>query len=119
MHKTVILTLLLLSAVWLAAQEMPPSNATKTGKAEPTTIQGCLQSAENKFTLVESDGTAHLLSGSGKKLSQEVGHEVELTGKNETRTLDATVPGGASNVKMMTIFQVKTIKKVDDTCKSY
>ena len=121
MHKTAMLALLLLlCALWTPAQEMPPSDATKKpGKAEPTTIEGCLQNSDNQFTLIESDGTAHRLAGSGNKLSKEVGHEIEVTGKAETRTIDTTPQGGASAVKMITVFQVKTIKKVDDTCKSY
>jgi hypothetical protein len=121
MPKTLMLALsLLLSALSMPAQEMPPTDATrKAGKAEPVTLQGCLQSSDNQFMLMESDGTAHRLAGSGNKLSKEVGHEIEVTGKDETRTFDTTPQGGASSVKMITVFQVKTIKKVDDTCKSY
>lgn len=119
MYKTVPLALLfLLSVSWLQAQPAsPPSD--KNQVSEPTTLQGCLQTSESKFLLIESDGTTHTLSGNDKKLSREVGHEVELTGKNEASTLDATPAGGASAVKVITVFQVKTIKKVDDTCKSY
>lgn len=119
MHRTLMLALLLLLFVaWLQAQPASPSS-DKSKSPEPTMIQGCLQSSENKFILIESDGTAHTLSGSDKKLSHQVGHEVELTGKNESSTLDATPAGGASAVRVITVFQVKTVKQVADTCKSY
>jgi len=118
MPKSLTLALLLLSTLWLQAVPANPSS-DKSKSNEPITLQGCLQSSESKFLLIESDGTTHTLAGSDKKLSHEVGHEVELTGKNEASTLDATPAGGASAVKVITVFQVKTIKKVDDTCKSY
>jgi hypothetical protein len=117
-RKLMLALLLPLSAAWLQAQPANPSS-DKNKPSEPVTIQGCLQDSENKFILIESDGTTHVLSGSGGKLKHELGHEVELTGKNETETLDDTSPGGASSVKMITVFQVKTIKHVDDTCKTY
>ena len=119
MRKTLMLALLLLlSAAWLQARPANPSS-DKNNASEPVTIQGCLQNSDNQFTLIESDGTAHTLAGSGKKLSQQVGHEIEVTGKDETRTTDTTPVGGASSVKMITVFQVKTIKQIADTCKSY
>jgi hypothetical protein len=119
MRKTLMLALLLLlSAAWLQGQPVNPSS-DKNNPSEPVTIQGCLQNPENKFTLIESDGTTHVLSGSSSKLGKEVGHEVELTGKNESETLDATPPGGASAVKIITVFHVKTIKHIDNTCKTY
>lgn len=117
MRKTMVLALLL-SAAGLHAQPANPSS-DKNKPSEPTTLEGCLQSSESKFILIESDGTAHTLAGSGNKLSKEVGHEVELTGKDESSSLDTTPPGGASSVRVITVFRVKTIKKVDDTCKSY
>ena len=121
MHKPLMFALaLLLFALWVPAQEMPSAEATrKAGKAGPVTLQGCLQSSDNQFMLIESDATAHRLAGNGNKLSKEVGHEIEVTGKDEIRTLDTTPQGGASSVKMITVFQVKTIKQVADTCKSY
>ncbi len=84
-----------------------------------TTLQGCLQSADYQYTLTDSDGTAHTLVGSLGKLAHQVGHEVEVTGKPGTRSQDTTPPGGASSVKVITVFEVKTVKQVADTCKSY
>jgi hypothetical protein len=86
-------------------------------KPDPNTLTGCLKRADNEYMLTDDEGTAHLLMGSNKKLSRELGHEVEITGKPGTRTDDFTVPGGASNTIERKVFDVKTIKHLADFCR--
>ena len=112
------LTVLLLATAWLQAQPANPSSE-KNKAAEVTTLQGCLRSADNDYTLTDSDGTEHTLVGSLSKLARQVGHEVEVTGKPGTRSQDTTPVGGASSVRVTVVFEVKTVKQVADTCKSY
>jgi hypothetical protein len=102
--------MLLLSAVWLRAQD-----AGKTSNLE--TIEGCLQMTEGQYNLIDDTGTIHHLVGGGSKLKQQVGHEVEIAGKTGARTLDATPPGGASNAVTQVIFEVKSVKHIADVCK--
>ena len=117
MLKTLMLALLLISAAWVQAlQEPPPSNA---GTSSPDTIEGCLQTDSGEYTLTDNTGTVHRLAGAGKKLKPQVGHQVELTGKPTWRSLDATVAGGASNVKTQYVFEVKSVKQIADACKTY
>ena len=116
MRKTLTLALLLLSAVWLQAQTNPSSDKSKT--SGPVTIEGCLQSAGGEFTLTESNGTVHQLSGSGNKLGHQVGHEVQITGKHSTKTTADTSYGAASSAQVVPVFEVKTVTQVADTCKS-
>jgi len=67
--------------------------------------------------LTDDEGTVHRLVGSDKKLSRELEHEIEVTGKPGTRTYDVTVPGGASTGIERQVFEVKTVKHVADICK--
>lgn len=117
MHKLLILALLL-SPEWVQAQPAGPSS-DKNKTASLTTIDGCLQSADNEFTLTESDGTSHTLAGNGNKLNHQVGHQVEITGKPGIRTVDTTPVGGASSAKEIPVFEVKSLKQIADTCKGY
>jgi len=110
-RKTLVLTLVLLvSAVWLQAQD-----AGKTSSLE--TIEGCLQRSEGQYSLTDNTGTIHHLTGGASKLNPHVGHEVEITGKPGVRTLDTTPQGGASSAVEQPIFEVKSVKHVADTCK--
>jgi|SRR5271157_2657114 len=116
MHKTVILALLLFAA-WLQAQPANPSS-DKNKPSDVTTIQGCLQSAAGIFTLTESNGTVHRLSGYANKLSHHVGHEVQITGKPGVNTVSDTSYGAASSAEEIPVFDVKTVTHIADTCKS-
>lgn len=112
MRKTLMLTLvLLISAVWLQAQDAGQTSS-------PTTIQGCLQFTKGHYFLTDSGGTAHQLSGQANKLQAHVGHTIEITGKPGTRTVGTTVQGSASTAKTQEVFKVASVKHVADTCKA-
>jgi len=118
MYKTPILALLLSCATWsLALGGTSTSNAGQDA-GSLATISGCLQKDEGQYSLIDGTGTLHRLAGASKKLSPHVGHEVELTGKPTWITIDATPPGGASNVRQQYVFEVKTVKQLADTCQS-
>lgn len=114
MHKTLMLALVLFSAVWLQAQEAPKSDASKM--SGPTTLQGCLTYAHGKFSLTDSSGTKHPLRGKVDNLKPHVGHEIEVTGMPSTRTKSTTVQGSASSATVISVFQVESFKHVADTC---
>ena len=122
MYKNLILALsLLLSAGWLQAQTRVSSSDTSQAPAKtsgPTTIRGCLQSAAGTFTLTESNGTVHRLSGYANKLSHQVGHEVQITGKPGVKTVDTSQQNIASSAEEIPVFEVKTVTHIADTCKS-
>ena len=125
MHKTLTLLLgLLLSAACLQGQsgssvpdpgQAPAKASGKTSSL--TTMEGCLQSSQGQYTLTDSDGTVHQLSGAANKLIHHVGHQVELTGKPGIRTSDTTQPGTASSAVEEAVFEVKSIKHLADKCK--
>ena len=112
MPKTLLLILaLLISTVWLRAQD-----AGQTSSA--TTIQGCLKYSKGHYRLTEDNGTVHQLSGEANKLTKHVGHEVEITGMPGVRTVGTTIQGSASSAKEEQVFKVKSVKHVADACTS-
>jgi len=121
--RNAVLLAVLLSAVSVlaVAQSAAPTPDTQQAQNIPwdqTSYTGCLQSSRGKFTLVEEDGTSHELVGSTGKLKHEVGHEVEVIGKNSTRSVDRTPVGGASNVIEYPVVEVKSVRQVASKCKS-
>ncbi len=106
--------MLLLSAVWLQAQDTGKANG-KTSNLE--TIEGCLQMSEGQYNLIDNTDTIHHLVGGASKLKAHEGHEVEIAGKTGTRTLDATQQSGASSVVTQVVFEVKSVKYIADTCR--
>ena len=121
MKKTLMLAMLLVFAAWSQAQQNPSPEENKAPSTPPglTTIQGCLQYDNGQFSLLDHNGTSHRLAGAGKQLKGHIGHEVELTGKPSSRTVDNTPAGGASSVIQQYVFEVKSVRHVDLNCKTY
>jgi len=111
-YKTLMFILVLLvSALWLQAQDAGQSTGL-------TTIQGCLQYTNGHYRLTEDNGTTHQLQSEANKLTHHVGHEVAITGKPAVRSVDTTVQGSESTVKEEPVFKVTSVKHVADTCTS-
>lgn len=107
-------TLLLLTALWIGIGFLPAQSPEQ--KPDGDTLSGCLKRVDNEYMLTDAQGEAHRLVGSNKKLSHELDHEVEVTGKPGTRTYDTTAPGGASSAIERQVFEVKAIKHMADFC---
>jgi hypothetical protein len=124
---------LLISAAWLQAQESPSGSsqsgssqtaAGQTGSAgaRQASVEGCLQGSNGNFTLTDSSGTTYQLEGNTSKLSEHVGHEVQVTGTPSKSSAgtgansnSAMAPGESSGSRTLTVEKVKHISK---TCKS-
>jgi len=115
MQKILILAWLLSTA---CLQAQPANPSSDKDKSPDVTIQGCLQSAAGVFTLTESNGTTHRLSGYANKLSHQVGREVKITGKAGVKTISDTSYGVASSATEIPVFDVKTVTRIADTCMS-
>ena len=100
MRKTWMLTLVLaFSAAWAAAQTYPnsssPQTSTQTSQTSTdssTSVQGCLSGSNGSFTLTDNSGTTYQLAGDTSKLSEHVGHKVEIKG-----TTSSSSAGSASD----------------------
>jgi Protein of unknown function (DUF5818) len=125
MPKTLMLTaILLLSAAWLQAQQDPqagssPSGASptssqqadssKSGSSSGQSVEGCVQGSSGNFTLTDKSGTTYQLAGDTSKLSEYVGHEVEI--KGSTSESSPTAAGGQQTLT------VESVKHKSKTCK--
>jgi hypothetical protein len=101
-----------------AAKPAPEGQQTENLPPNMTSHTGCLQSSLGKYKLVEEDGTLIDLVGSAGKLKREVGHQIEVIGKDGFTTIDRTAPGGASTVTTLPVFEVKTVKQIATSCKT-
>jgi hypothetical protein len=114
MYKTLTLTLTLLLLISVASLQAQDAGKTSS----PTTIQGCLQYSKSHYRLTDSAGKSYQLSSQANKLTHHVGQQVEITGKPGVRTLSTTETGTASSTKEESVFFVKTVKQLADTCQA-
>jgi hypothetical protein len=52
-----------------------------TASEQGTDLRGCLIGAKDEYQLVDHQGKAHNVTGDKQLLSDEVGHEVDMTGR--------------------------------------
>ena len=122
MSKTLMLAaVLMLSATWLQAQQdsqmgsaKPESNqgADQTNSASSKTVQGCLQGSNGSFTLTDNSGATYQIAGDTAKLTEHVGHEVQIKGSTSPSSSAST---GTSQQQTLTFDSVKHVSK---TCKT-
>ena len=139
---------LLLSAVWVFAQDSAPAGSSTstqaTSSSSEMTIEGCLSGSAGNFTLTDDAGKTYQLQGDDSKLTDQVGHQVRIEGM-QTATASATAPSGtaasakadqsgsaassgaankpsdnaadsAASASAAIQFNVKSVKKVSDSC---
>jgi hypothetical protein len=54
----------------------PVASASQSGD-----LRGCLSGSKGNYTLLDHQGKSHKVVGDNRELGDDVGHEVELTGK--------------------------------------
>jgi Protein of unknown function (DUF5818) len=138
MPKTLMLAaILLLSAAWVQAQQYPqagssPSSASPTsssqadasrsGSSSSQTVEGCLQGSEGNFTLTDNSGMTYQLAGDTSKLTEHVGHEVQIKGSTSGAGAGAAGAGAGAGAGSAAGGQqtltVESVKHVSKTCKS-
>jgi hypothetical protein len=150
MRKTVVLCLFLLCAVWAFAQtsptqpsspsqssspsssQVPDQNASPTSgqnsqmgssqssSGNETKVTGCLNGSSGNYTLTDSSGKTWQLSGDTSKLSEHVGHQVEITGTPASASSSTGNPGGASagssGSSEQSTLNVTSMKHIATTC---
>lgn len=119
MLKTLILpSVLFLLTVGLQAQQYPSGQPSDKSSGQ-TKVEGCLQGTAGNFTLTDSSGVAYQLQGDTTKLTEHVGHEVQITGSTSGASATSTSSaasssGGASQPTL----EIKSVKHISKTCKS-
>jgi hypothetical protein len=124
MRKTLLLSSLLLCALYVAAQTSPsqsPSSTTSqtTTSDHQTKVRGCLSGSGGNYTLTDKSGTTYQLSGDTSKLSEHVGHTVEITGtKGSPSTGSSASTSGAAGSKTPETLDVTSVKHISPNCSS-
>ena len=91
-----------------------PGQSAKGSSTNQTTVQGCLSGSAGGFTLTDNSGTAYQLAGDTSKLTDHVGHQVEITG---TTAVSGEAPGAPSAAAPARI-DVSSVKHISSTCAS-
>ncbi len=82
-----LLSMLTLAATIAAAQTMTHSNYASSSANQAATagqsadLRGCLSGSKGHYTLLDHQGKSHQVVGDNRELWDDVGHEVDLTGK--------------------------------------
>jgi hypothetical protein len=119
MYQTLMLSLvLLISTAWLQAQTYPQSGTGQTAgqTSGQTTVEGCLQSSAGNYTLTDKNGMTYQLSGDTSKLSDHVGHEVQITGTSSAASASSNSAAASGGTQQS--LDVKSMKHISKTCKS-
>lgn len=111
-------SLLLLACTPLLVAPSASAREPSSDKSGQATIRGCLQRSDGQYILIDKENTYRRLSSNGK-LKHLVGHEIEVTGKPQTMTIDTTPAGAASSTTQQSYFEIKTIKDVTPNCAEY
>ena len=132
--KLILAAILLLSAAWLQAQQYPqagssPSSSptsssqadsSRSGSESSQTVEGCLQGSNGNFTLTDNSGMTYQLAGDTSKLTEHVGHEVQIKGSTSGAPgagAGAGAGAGSAAGGQQTLT-VESVKHVSKTCKS-
>jgi hypothetical protein len=134
-RKTLMLSLVLaFGAACAAAQTYPssspdsrtPQTATQpsqTSSADTTSIQGCVSGSDGNYTLTDNSGATYKLAGDTAKLTEHVGHKVEITGSTMSSSSSDTSAASASpeshkpaGAGAQHTLSVTSVKHISSTC---
>ncbi|HUB02565.1 MAG TPA: hypothetical protein VL983_07760 [Terriglobales bacterium] len=120
--RYLLLSVILLSTCWVAAQQSstqtssPMSGQTgSTASGGETTVQGCLSGSNGNYMLTDKNGMSYQLTGDTAKLSQHVGHEIKVTGTTGAGTATGEMGRGSKASQTLTVTSMKHISK---TCQN-
>ena len=112
MRHLLLFSVLLLGVSWAAAQSESQAATGKSGGQE--TVQGCLSSSGGAFTLTAKDGKTFQLTGDTAKLTENVGHEVKVTGTVSSAAESATGAMGKTGAEKT--IEITSVKHVAKSC---
>jgi hypothetical protein len=104
-----------------AAPSQTPDDMSQTSSGANNMVQGCLSGTDGNYMLTDKNGNTYKLTGDSAKLSEHVGHEVQVSGNTtggsttpsaSGSSSDSTGAGGSQTIA------VTAIKHVSKTCQS-
>jgi len=116
--RYLLLSILLLSACWVVAQDSTQTSGQtgSTASGGDKTVQGCLSGSNGNYMLTDKNGTTYQLTGDTAKLSAHIGHEVRITGTAGSSS--ATGAMGTQGNNASQTLSVTSMKHISKTCQS-
>ena len=120
MKKITLLAALVCLSAMLVVAQTGASSAPSDPSASASSIQGCLSGSAGNYTLTDQAGKTYTITGDASKLADNVGKEVQLTGKSmdssaSASSASAAAPGASAGSAQ---FEASKVKKVSDSCTS-
>src|SRR6185503_18835522 len=69
------------------------TQTTQTSSASGNSIEGCLSGSAGNWTLTDQSGKTYQLSGDTSKLSDHVGHQIRVTGTDNSSSASNSSSG--------------------------
>jgi hypothetical protein len=117
----------LLATTLAVAQETPSSNregaepgsnsptSTQTSQTSNSVIRGCLSGSDGNYTISDQNGTQYSIAGTDNELQARVGHEVEVTVRQDMSSQSAS-QGEHTMSRSSNTVQVSDLRDVGATC---
>lgn len=114
MKRIILLSsMLLLSAVWAAAQYESDSGSENRTVSRKMTIEGCLDGAIGSYTLTDQQGASYQLTGKTEQLKDYVGGTMRLTGVvTPVVNMPGAISEGTQTQPTMSVISIQRLSAV-------
>jgi hypothetical protein len=106
------------------------TQTTQTASDSGNSIEGCLNGSAGSWTLTDQSGKTWQLAGDTSKLSDHVGHQVRITGTDNSSSASssgstgsspssssgASATGAGSSSGSQSTFNVQKVKMISSSC---
>jgi hypothetical protein len=127
--RKLLLIPVLLATTWALAQSDQTAPMGK-GKANQTSVQGCLGGSDGNYTLTDKTGNTYQLTAGSADLKSHVGQQVQISGSTNPPPGDTTATGVAgtsgtsgtagtgssSSASQANQITVDSVSKISDSC---
>jgi hypothetical protein len=112
MRKTILLVALFAGGCLITRTSEAQSQTSQKTKGQ-VTVQGCVSRQSGDFILTQLDpGNTYILHAADNiKLSQYLGHQVEVTGTKSSSLNDSSDTGRSSSSITIKVNSIKTVSK--------
>jgi hypothetical protein len=99
------------------ASQTQSNQTTHSYQTSNNVIRGCLSGSAGNYTITDQNGTQYSVAGSDNQLQASVGHEVELTARQD-QTNQSSAQGGQTTASTTNTVQVTNLRDIASTCSS-
>ena len=102
------------------------TQTTQTSSDSGNSIEGCLSGSAGSWTLTDQSGKTWQLAGDTSKLSDHVGHQVRITGTDNSSSASSSgstgsspsssATGAGSSSGSQSTFNVQKVKMISSSC---